>query len=94
MVSMDYTPEGRLVTRVQIRLTEDQDRQLERLARRLGKSKTSLVSDGVDFVLQRSAAPTRDALLDLVGQAGRAGRRAIAARHDVYLTGRGPPRSR
>ena len=75
------------MTRVQILLTEEQDRQLEQLARRLGTSKASLVRDGVDFVLQRRQARTRDAVLDLIGQAGRVGRKDIAARHDQYLAG-------
>jgi len=75
------------VTRVQILLTEEQDRQLEALARRLGTSKARLVREGVEFVLQRRKARTQDALLDLVGQAGRVGRKDVAARHDRYLLG-------
>lgn len=75
------------MTRVQILLTEEQDRQLERLARRLGRSKASLVRDGVEFVLQRRQGPTHDAVLDLIGQAGRVGRKDVAAHHDQYLAG-------
>jgi hypothetical protein len=75
------------LTRVQILLTEEQDRKLETLARRLRTSKASLVRDGVEFVLQHRTAPTRDALLNLIGQAGRVGRKDIATRHDEYLTG-------
>lgn len=76
------------MTRVQILLTEEQDRQLEDLARRLGTSKAKLVREGVDFVLQRRKTRGRgDALLDLVGQAGRVGRRDIARHHDAYVVG-------
>lgn len=82
------------MTRVQILLTEEQDRQLEHLARRLGTSKAKLVREGVQYVLQRRKAGTRDALLDLVGQAGRVGRKDVAARHDQYLTGLRRVRSR
>jgi len=73
------------VTRVQILLTEEQDRRLERLARRLRTSKARLVREGVDFVLQHREAPASDALLELVGQAGRVGRKDVSRRHDAYL---------
>ncbi len=73
------------MTRVQVLLTEQQDRRLETLARRLGMSKAKLVREGVEIVLTRREARADDPLLDLVGQAGRVGRRDIAARHDAYL---------
>ena len=74
-----------IMTRVQILLSEEQDRRLEALARRLGASKSTLVREGVESVLQRREAGTADALLELVGQAGRAGRRDVSRRHDAYL---------
>lgn len=62
------------MTRVQILLTEEQDRRLKALARRLGTSKAKLVREGVEFVLQRrERGGTADPLLDLTGQAGRVG---------------------
>jgi hypothetical protein len=73
------------VTRVQILLTEEQDRRLEALARRLGTSKAALVREGVESVLQRRTAGTGDSLLGLIGQAGRVGRKDISRRHDAYL---------
>lgn len=73
------------MTRVQILLTEEQDRRLEALARRLRTSKAKLVREGVEWVLQHRQARTRDALFDLVGQAGRVGRKDISRRHDAYL---------
>jgi hypothetical protein len=88
MSDRDYTPiaKGRgLVTRVQILLTEEQDRRLEALARRLGTSKAALVREGVESVLQRRTAGTGDSLLVLIGQAGRVGRKDISRRHDAYL---------
>jgi hypothetical protein len=85
---------GVTMTRVQIFLTEDQDRQLEALARRLRKSKTSLVRQGVDFVLHQRRRPEADALLDLIGQAGRVGRKDVSRRHDAYLLGLKPQRRR
>lgn len=71
--------------RVQILLSEEQDRRLEALARRLGASKSTLVREGVESVLQRREAGTSDALLELVGQAGGVGRKDVSRRHDAYL---------
>ena len=82
------------MTRVQILLTGEQDRQLERLAQRLGTSKARLVREGVDFVLKRREARVQDSVLDLVGQAGRVGTRDISRNHDAYLFGVKPARSR
>ena len=73
------------MTRVQILLSEEQDRRLKALARRLGASKSTLVREGVESVLQRRESGTADALLELVGQAGRAGRRDVSRRHDAFL---------
>jgi hypothetical protein len=75
------------MTRVQILLTEEQDRRLEELARKLRTSKARLVRDGVDVVLRQRAPRGGDPLLDLVGQAGRIGRTDVSRRHDAYLTG-------
>ena len=74
-----------IMTRVQILLSEEQDRRLEILARRLGASKSTLVREGVESVLQRREAGNCDPLLELVGQAGRIGRNDVSRRHDAYL---------
>jgi hypothetical protein len=73
------------MTRVQILLTDDQDRRLETLARRRRVSKARLVREGVELVLGRPEEASTDSLLALVGQAGRAGRRDLSRRHDAYL---------
>jgi hypothetical protein len=73
------------VTRVQILLTDEQDRRLEALARRLSKSKSTLVREGVERVLQEREAGVADPLLDLLGQAGRIGRKDVSRRHDAVL---------
>jgi hypothetical protein len=75
------------MTRVQVLLTEEQDRQLESLAQRLRMSKTGLVREGVDAVLHRRGTRSSDALLDLVAQAGRVGRKDVSRRHDAYVLG-------
>ena len=82
------------MTRVQILLTGEQDRRLERLAQRLGTSKARLVLEGVDFVLKSREARVRDSVLDLVGQAGRVRTRDISRNHDAYLFGARRRRSR
>lgn len=75
------------MTRVQILLTEEQDRRLEEAARRMGVSKTSLVRWGVDMVLRTATERSNDPISGLAGQAGRAGRRDVSRRHDAYLLG-------
>ena len=82
------------MTKVQILLTEEQDRRLEKLARRLGTSKAKLVREGVEYVLQRKEGGTVDPLLELIGQAGNVGRKDISRNHDAYLTAAGRRTSR
>jgi hypothetical protein len=45
------------MTRVQVLLTEEQDRRLESFARRMRVSKARLVREGVDLTLQRVEQP-------------------------------------
>lgn len=73
------------MTRVQVLLTQEQDRRLEKMARQLRRSKASLVREGVDYLLQRRRGRRRDPLLDLIGQAGQVGRKDISRRHDELL---------
>lgn len=73
------------MTRVQVLLTEEQDRQLESLARRLRTSKAALVREGVESVIRRRLAGNRDSLLALIGQAGRVGRKDLSRAHDAFL---------
>jgi predicted transcriptional regulator len=75
------------MTRVQILLTEEQDQRLEALARRLAKSKSTLVREGVEHVLQEREAGGPDTLVGLIGQAGRVGRKDVSRRHDAVLLG-------
>jgi hypothetical protein len=73
------------MTRVQILLSDEQDRRLEALARRLGASKSALVREGVESVLRRRETDSRDSLLELVGQAGPIGHKDVSRRHDAVL---------
>ena len=75
------------MTRVQILLTEEQDRRLTALAQRLRTSKAKLVREGVEFVLQRRQRGSGDALVELIGQAGLVGHKDISQSHDTYLLG-------
>lgn len=72
------------MTRVQILLPEEQDRRLERLAARRQQSKASLVRQALDLLF-RSESVEDEPLLDLIGQAGRAGRGDVARDHDRIL---------
>ena len=73
------------MTRVQILLTEEQDRRLEKLARRLRTSKASLVREGVQLLLREKGPVHDDPILELIGQAGAAGIRDLSTHHDKYL---------
>ena len=73
------------MTRVQVLLNEEQDRRLERLARRLRTSKASLVREGVELLLRRRSEAGDDPILELIGQAGASGRRDLSINHDKYL---------
>ncbi|MGH9381446.1 MAG: CopG family transcriptional regulator [Thermoanaerobaculia bacterium] len=73
------------MTRVQILLSEDQDRHLERLAAERGQSKASLVRQALDLLFRTEPAGD-EPLLGLIGQAGRAGRGDVSRVHDRILS--------
>ena len=73
-----------LMTRVQILLPEDEDRALERLARRRGESKSNLVRRAVSLLF-RLEAVQGEPLLGLIGQAEKASERRGARDHDRIL---------
>ena len=73
------------MARLQVSLTEEQERRLEELARQRKRTKAELVREGIEWVLQQKREGTEDALLELIGQAGRIGRQDVATRHDEYL---------
>ena len=73
------------MTRVQILLTDEQDRRLEALARRRRVSKASLVREGLDLLFRHPGEDHDEPLLKLIGQAGRTGIRDASVNHDKYL---------
>ena len=75
--------------RTQVQLTEEQDRRLEALAARSGRSKADLVRRAVDLLLaERGAMPTveerRKRALEAIGTF-HSGHGDIAVNHDRYL---------
>jgi Arc/MetJ-type ribon-helix-helix transcriptional regulator len=70
--------------RIQLHLTEQQDRRLRALARRRGSARADLIRQGIDLLLQKEAGQD-DPLLALVGAAGPAGRSDVSERHDDIL---------
>ena len=73
-----------MMTRVQILLRGDQDRQLEALAAKRRESKGKLIRHALDLLLLTESAED-EALLSLIGQAGRSRRPDASARHDRIL---------
>jgi len=72
------------MNRVQILLPEEQDRQLEMLARKRRESKASLVRRAL-HLLFRSEQIANEPLLDLIGQAGKVGNGRASSAHDQLL---------
>ena len=71
--------------RLQILLDEPQFKRLQRAAHQLHATKTALIREGINLVLQKKVARTEDPLLDLIGQAGAAGNTSISENHDEFL---------
>jgi Arc/MetJ-type ribon-helix-helix transcriptional regulator len=72
------------MVRIQLHLTDEQERRLRAMAKKLGASRAELIRRGVDLLLQHYH-PGRDPLLDLIGAAGPAGRRDGSERHDEIV---------
>ena len=75
-----------MMTRVQILLSEDQDRRLEAMAAKRRESKGKLVRDALDLLF-RTESVEEEALLSLIGQAGRSSRPDASEQHDRILAG-------
>ncbi len=74
-----------MMTRVQILLSEDQDRRLEALAAKRHESKGKLIRRALDLLLRTESAED-EPLLDLIGHAGRIRRPNVSDSHDLVLT--------
>jgi hypothetical protein len=72
------------MVRIQLHLTEAQDRQLRALARKRGLTRAELIRRGVERVLHEDDSP-HDPLLELLGAAGGAVAPDISERHDEVL---------
>lgn len=78
--------------RIQLHLTEREDRLLRELARRSGATRAELIRRAIDRLLGDQDGGA-DPLLELVGAAGKAGRADLGDRHDelVYELPRARP---
>ena len=72
------------VIRIQLHLTDEQDRRLRALGKRTKKSRAELIRGGIELLLD-SEAPEADALLDLVGAAGPGPGPDVSEHHDALL---------
>ena len=73
-----------MMTRVQILLSEEQDRRLEALAANRRESKGKLIRRALELLL-RTESGDEEPLLSLIGQAGRSRRPDASDRHDRVL---------
>ena len=74
------------MVRIQLHLTERQDRLLRAMARRKRLARADLIRSGIDLFLEHETGDV-DPLLALVGAAGPAGRTDGALRHDEIVYG-------
>ena len=73
------------MARIQVLLTDSQNEKLTYLAKSLKTTKSKLIREAVDYILRLKVPDSSDPILELVGQAGKAGRTDISERHDNYL---------
>jgi hypothetical protein len=71
--------------RIQLHLTESQERRLRTLARSRGTTRAALIREGIEAILRTGGAAADDPLLGLIGQAGAGGVREGSERHDLLL---------
>jgi hypothetical protein len=74
-----------IVARIQVLLSRAQNEKLSYLAKRIGTTKSGLIRDAVDKLLKERVPEDSDPLLELIGQAGKAGKTDISVKHDSYL---------
>lgn len=72
------------MVRIQLHLTEQQDRKLRAMARRVGLTRAELIRRGVELLLREDHGRD-DALLELAGAAGPAIAPDLSERHDEVL---------
>lgn len=72
--------------RAQVLLEEEQERRLNELAARTGRSKSSLVREAVDMLLAEKGAELKHPLLELIGTV-RSGLQDGSERHDEIIYG-------
>ena len=73
-----------LVIRIQLHLTDDQDRKLKALARVRGQNRAELIREAIELLF-REGGQVQDPLLNLIGAAGPAGRTDVSENHDKLL---------
>lgn len=73
--------------RAQVLLEDDQERRLNELAARTGRSKSSLVREAVELLLEQEGERLKHPLLELIGQAGPLHLENASENHDRIIYG-------
>jgi hypothetical protein len=81
------------VIRIQLHLTEEQDRRLRALGRARDRNRAELIREAIELLLHNGEL-AQDPLLDLIGAAGPAGRSDVSQNHDKLLYAAEPRRPR
>jgi len=75
----------KMKARIQVYLDEEQDRQLEHLAKARHTSKSQLIRESISRYLEELIPPEEDPALGIIGLAGEIGLKDLADKHDEYL---------
>lgn len=73
------------MTKIQVLLSDGQNEKLGYLAKRMKTSKSKIIREAIDKILREKISDTTDPLLDLIGQAGEAGRTDVSSMHNSVL---------
>lgn len=73
------------MTKIQVLLPDGQIEKLNYLAKRMKTTKSRLIREAIDKILIEKTSDAADPLLDLIGQAGEAGRFDISGSHNGVL---------
>ena len=73
-----------IMMRIQVHLTESQNRKLRALAKSRSVNRAELIRRAIDLLLSQGDS-NRDALVDLVGAAGPGPSADVSERHDAYI---------
>ena len=71
--------------RMQVLLADGQHEKLAFLAEKLDTTKSKLIREAIEILISEKISQFKDPLIELIGQAGEAGRPDISSHHDEFF---------